>query len=525
MSCKKFLLVISILLLSFFVPDSSFSSEFYSDGDVVVVLKNSDSLQSSFFSASSEAEVTTIFSSLSEVSDNTFMLIHSVSKDPEELSKELLKDPDVIAASPNYKIYSSALYPDDTYLDACWGLVGANGINAPEAWEYSQGSSDVYVAVIDSGIDYENLDLAHAVDKNLSRNTINGSSYTTIDKYGHGTHIAGIIGAKGDNGAGIAGINWDVKLISVKALNDKGSGTVASVMSAVDYVISLINSGVNIRAVNMSFETYIKMTPNYNNLVAFPLWRVFKELDKLNQAVIVVAAGNYKEEIGEPSRYAHDIVPGAGCYVYPASFKGLNNMISVGALQSNGSLASFSNRGADMTAPGVNVLSTWLSGVRNVYYEDDGVSLKVMNGTSMAVPFISGSIALLASVSDDDVTAYQLKKALLRDISPSSAISASSEVSLKLDQALALYVPNRDNENIFPSTPPTSEYDNYNNSQSTQSESNTGSNGNESNNNNNNGNDDNDVSSGSSGCGTNLFAGFLLIILLPLLIDRICFHD
>ena len=126
-------------------------------------------------------------------------------------------------------------------------------INAPEAWDIATGSSDVYVAIIDAGIDDTNPDLTDNVATEYGTNTLNAGA-SARDDYGHGTHVAGIIGAKGNNGIGIAGINWNVKMISIKALNSSGDGSFQSVISAINYVVGLLNRGVNVRAVNMSME-------------------------------------------------------------------------------------------------------------------------------------------------------------------------------------------------------------------------------------------------------------------------------
>ena len=112
----------------------------------------------------------------------------------------------------------------------------------------------------------------------MSYRSVAGDESDALDDYGHGTHVAGTIGATGNNGIGIAGVNWNVRMIPVKALNSSGSGSIGTVISAVNYVTDLIEQGINIRAVNLSLETYIDVEPNHDNLVGFPLWRAFKAL-------------------------------------------------------------------------------------------------------------------------------------------------------------------------------------------------------------------------------------------------------
>ena len=399
----------------------------YVAGDVIVVLKPSasdsdskltasslgimgrESLRTASFAASSGAWVKEVYPAVSQAGNNVYALMHSETKSPEQLAHELLQNPEVLAASPNY-IFRAATIPNDTYITDCWGL---NFIDAPSAWNTSTGSKNVYVAVIDSGIDDTNPDLTANIATSYGTNTIGGSS--ARDDYGHGTHVAGIIGAVGNNNLGIAGVNWNVGLISVKALDKRGEGSFSQVIAGIDYVIDLIQSGVNIKAVNMSIETYLPMEPTYENLVQMPLWRAFKALDELNKAVIVVAAGNHSVAIGQPTtrteRSSGTIIFEKGYYVYPPSFQGLDNMISVSALSSDGKIASFSNTKADISAPGVSIASTWLQSAKT-YIQDDGISVRLVQGTSMAAPFVSGTAALLAEVYPSS-SAYQLKRAIL----------------------------------------------------------------------------------------------------------------
>ena len=417
---RKFMICTLMLLLAF----PAYAVD-YVPGDVLVVLKPSDpesrlsasslegmgaeALRTASFAAASGAWVKQTYPELSEAGGSVYALIHSEIKTPEELTSELLRNPEVLAASPNYTVHA-AIVPDDTHAGDCWGM---SYINAYSAWDITTGSNTVYVAVLDSGIDDTNPDLAENVATEYGANTISPSS-SARDDYGHGTHVAGTIGAVGNNGLGVAGINWNVGLISVKTLDSTGSGSFSDVINAINYVTGLIRQGVNIRAVNLSLETYIPYAPTHDNLVTFPLWRAFKELDSLNETVIVCAAGNYNAVVGQPTTTTKfengSIIYRPGYYVYPASFNGLDNMISVSALDSNGSAAYFTNTGADIYAPGVDILSTWLQS--DSKYVVDGVSLRLADGTSMAAPHVAGAAALLASVRQD-ATAYQLKRIIL----------------------------------------------------------------------------------------------------------------
>ena len=471
---KKLLLNILVFILIAIPPAYSFPNGEDTDGDVIVVLKptNKDenisasslnnfgleAFRTASFAAASGAWVRTTYPALSEASNSVYALLRTEKKSAQELTEELMKNPEVLAVCPNYKVYASII-PNDTYIqepDDRWGL---DYINAPLVWEKYQGSSDVYVAIIDSGFDFDNPDLA----ENIALDYSIGS----IDRLGHGTHVAGIIGAVGNNELGIAGVNWNVKLISIKALGDDGSGTIDGVIAAISEITRLITEEkLNIRAVNMSFETYLTMVPNHSNLVRFPLWRAFKELDNLNVAVMVTAAGNHGQTVGMPTTGRDGDIRLPGYYVYPASFEGLDNFLSVGALSMDRNLAYFSNKGADINAPGVEILSTWLqSAAKYVRSDDSNVSLKYESGTSMAAPYVSGAIALLASTAPE-MTAYQLKNVLLQSSSmASSADDDDNTVDsvLDLNAAVVYQEENRMNADVLPTSPVIdSGYNDYN---------------------------------------------------------------
>ena len=414
---KRFVLC-AVLILA--LGTSAFSAE-YVPGDVLVVLKPSESsgqVQASaervqIFAANAGTHVKKVYSSLSESGRGIYALLHSDGASADVMTQELLNDPQVLAASPNY-IVRAAVTPDDTYFDDLWGM---EYIKAPSAWDITTGSNNVYVAIIDSGVDDRNPDLTANVATEYGANTIYSNSDSARDDMGHGTHVAGTIGAVGNNDKGVAGVCWNVKIISVKALDDEGIGSFSNVIDAMDYVTGLIKQGVKIKAVNLSLETYIPVEPTHDNLVRMPLWRAFKELDELNKAVIVVAAGNHSTAIGQPTtrteRSGGSTIFSPGEYVYPPSFTGLDNMISVSALDTDGELAEFSNTRATMAAPGVKILSTYLqnSWLRTIL--SDGTSLTEMQGTSMAAPHVTGAAALIAS-ANENLTAWQIKQVLIR---------------------------------------------------------------------------------------------------------------
>ena len=424
-------ILLTLLILTLAIPAHASN---YVAGDVIVVLKSQNSdgkikassfssdgigtLRAASFAQTAGAMLTKTFPALSEAKNEIFAVIHSDDANPEELSRELLKNPDVIAASPNYIVRAASTTPNDTRYSDLWGM---DFINMPSAWDKETGNSSVYVAILDSGVDWTNPDLTENVASELGYNAIN-SSMSAIDRMGHGTHVAGTIGAVGNNNLGITGINWRVKMIPVKVLGDNGSGSVDNVISGMNYVASLLSQGYNIKALNLSLATYAKLQPTHDNLVKEPLWRAFKAIDDYNKAVIVVAAGNEAVTVGKPTTRNYyeggELMYTPGCYVYPASFTGLNNMLSVSASNRGGSIAIYSNTNADIIAPGGDysrdgslILSTWPQSSTNSI-TGEGVSLSGQQGTSMASPHVAGAAALLAA-HKPEMTAYQIKTCLL----------------------------------------------------------------------------------------------------------------
>lgn len=261
-------------------------------------------------------------------------------------------NPDVEYAEPNY-IVKAALVPNDAKFNQQWGLYNAgqtvNGvkgsagadIDAPDAWDITQGSAAVIVAVIDTGIDKNHPDLSGNVVPGY--NFIDGNNDTTYLN-GHGTHVSGILGAIGNNSIGVAGVNWSVKIMPLRVLDQNGEGTEADVMTAIAYAASN-----NARVVNMSFA-FTPQSPSDGQ----PLKETIASYPDI---LFVAAAGNENTN--------DDTTPS-----YPASFN-LSNIISVAASDQNDNLAVFSNYGptsVDVAAPGTNILSTIPSFITGVTY-------------------------------------------------------------------------------------------------------------------------------------------------------------
>lgn len=190
-------------------------------------------------------------------------------EDPRSTVERLKADPRVEYAQPNVRYETQITTPNDGY----WSKQPWMGwMSAPWAWDRTTGSAQVIVAVIDTGIDTAHADLAANIwanpkeiagnakddDGNGFVDDVKGWNFVkgTNDPYddnSHGTHCAGIIGAVGNNGAGIAGVNWTVRIIPMKVLNANGSGYTTDIVKAVDYVTALKLAGVDVTAVNCSF--------------------------------------------------------------------------------------------------------------------------------------------------------------------------------------------------------------------------------------------------------------------------------
>ena len=306
-----------------------------------------------------------------------------------EAVKLYQQHPDVLYAEPNY-IVKALVVPNDPSFGDLWGLhnIGqAGGTNdadtdAPEAWGITTGSSDVVVAVIDTGVDYNHQDLSENMFRNQADCNNNGvdddgngfvddcygvdtanDDSDPMDDHNHGTHVAGMIGAVGDNSVGVVGVNWDVSIMACKFLNASGSGSIGDAIDCLDYVKIMKDRGVNIVATSNSWGG-----GGFSQAL-------FDAIDAHRQRGIlfIAAAGNDSgDNDGEPH--------------YPSNYD-LPNVVSVAATTRNDALASFSNFGrrtVHLGAPGSAILST-----------TPGDTYSTFSGTSMATPHVAGVAALL----------------------------------------------------------------------------------------------------------------------------------
>lgn len=345
----------------------------------------------------------------------------------EEALSILAVDPNVEYAEPDYVYTTSALKPNDTNYNILWGLenTGQSGgtpdidIDAPEAWELATGTAQVVVGIIDTGIDYNHVDLALNMWRNtgeIAGNRIDddGNGFVDdvhgwnagsgngdpFDDNDHGTHVAGTIGAVGNNSAGVAGVNWTVKLMALKFLDADGSGYVSDAVECISYAIAMKNRGVNIRVLNASWGG-AGFSSTLRNAI-----------QSAGDAgmVFVAAAGNNGD--GSKSRGTdNDVSP-----LYPASYD-LSNIITVAAVDRRGEMAAFSNYGpasVDLAAPGVSIASTVPS---------NGYAL--FSGTSMATPHVSGVAALLLS-ANPTLSVEAMKTAIFQGVTPLAAVQGKT---------------------------------------------------------------------------------------------------
>ncbi len=324
---------------------------------------------------------------------------------------ELLTAKGLIAEYEPNGVLSAAILPNDPFFAEQWGLhnIGGGGgladadIDAPEAWDQTVGHSSVVVAVVDSGIDYRHRDLASNIWANpreIPGNGVDDDGNGFVDDFygydfangdgdpwddhGHGTHVAGIIGAVGSNAEGVAGVAWQVRLMPLKFLGAAGVGSVADAIRAINYATMMRSRyGVNIRAINASWGG-----SSYSGALETAI-RAAGEAGIL----FVTAAGNDSRN--------NDLHP-----QYPANYE-LPNVIAVAASDRYDRLASFSNFGQQkvhLVAPGVQILSTVPGG-----------GYQKLSGTSMAAPFVSGAVALAAAAAPG-ASASELRQAVFQGV-------------------------------------------------------------------------------------------------------------
>jgi subtilisin family serine protease len=335
-------------------------------------------------------------------------------------------------AEPDYVTHAAAT-PNDPSFGLQWPLEntgqtvnGGGGIRGDDedvlpAWDVTTGDPSVVVGEVDTGVDYLHPDLADNIWSNPGGiggcpvgthgyNVISGNCDPMDDdtKYwGHGTHVAGIIGAVGNNGTGVSGVNWRTTILPVKFLNSNGNGSTSQLIAALQWLISAKQAGVNVRIVNDSHS----QGPGYSQALA-------DEIDRLgaNNILFVTAAGNWGDNNDDPALTR-----------YPCGNENAN-LICVAASTPRDTLPKWSNYGAntvDLAAPGANIYSTLRGGTYGY-----------ISGTSMSAAEVSGAAALILASTDLSTTA--LKAEILDNVDPLASLSGKVRTGGRLDICQAM---------------------------------------------------------------------------------------
>ncbi|MBA4387851.1 MAG: hypothetical protein C0404_07710 [Verrucomicrobia bacterium] len=289
------------------------------------------------------------------------------------------------------------------------GLIGAD-IHATEAWDLARGSTGVLVAVIDTGVDYSHPDLAAHMDprgKNFFANTDD-----PMDDFFHGTHCAGTIGGIGNNGVGVAGVNWNVAMVGLKFMASDGSGYISDAVEAVYYATSI--------GVVLTSNSWGGGGPEQTLKDAIA--------DAGDHGILfVAAAGNSASD--------NDQTP-----TYPASY-GLSNIIAVAATDARDELAYFSCYGSNsvhLGAPGVSIYSTYPTYMTaEMTASGYATNYETISGTSMATPHVAGACALVKS-HVPGISAQDLKGVILETADPVPSLQGVTTTGARLNVRSAL---------------------------------------------------------------------------------------
>ena len=420
--------------------------ENFTDDTILVTLKNSPSLKDEYtIDDFSNLDLDNVINITSEplVKDDDYKITLSLklSNPSKETVVEYIRileeREDVYSAEPNYIGEFSSVLPNDPLISGQWAL---NSINLPNAWDAVTGSNSVKVGIVDSGIDRNHPDLINRVNQQLSKDCT-GSDNPWADGNYHGTHVAGIVGAQGNNSIGCVGVNWNIELVSLKVGNE--APTSEAVAQAITHAKA---SGIKILNLSLSVLETEAMTNAIN----------------LYDGIIICAAGN------------------SGTYNvgYPASLSN-SKIISVGSIESNNTISEFSCWGkVDVWAPGGNILSTiptdyclehdiiFADGTRLCEFSSSNIEIlndlvndgiytwdqiidnfeelftyspsyfivfpheetgyHYLNGTSMATPYVAGVAALLLSF-DSELDVQQIRNSLINGAESISVIMPNNE--------------------------------------------------------------------------------------------------
>ena len=369
--------------------------------------------------------------------------------DADQAIREYLSEPGVEYAEPNFIVHAFGTIPNDTFFGELWGMRntgqqgGAPGadISAPDAWALTTGSDSIVVAVLDSGVDYTHEDLAGNMWQNPGeygkkrRADDDGNGYSDdiygidvynndgnpLDDQGHGTHVAGTIGALGNNALGVAGVSWKVKILACKFLGSGGTGTVDGAIQCLEYVRGMKARGVNVVATNNSWGG-----SGYSQALS-------DAIDAQREILFIAAAGNSGADL--------DAAPS-----YPAGYS-LPNIIAVAATDRYDDKPSFSNYGkgtVHLAAPGADIVSLraattdmYGDGAHFIPAGDTSAKYYLASGTSMAAPHVTGVAALLKARTSSADWIF-IKNRILSGADPVSSLQGLSATGGRINAYRAL---------------------------------------------------------------------------------------
>ncbi|MDO9182698.1 MAG: S8 family peptidase [Bacteriovorax sp.] len=376
---------------------------------------------------------------IAQTSFGTFARLETKKGLTDKAFNQFASNPEIEYIEPNYIISLNKFtegeevsLPKDVNFKKQWGMKndGKNGtifssglagedINVLRAWSVTEGSRDIKIAVIDTGVDYTHPDLKNQIDVNLAElngkpgvdddgngyiDDIYGYDFANKDGdpqdgHGHGTHCAGVIGAI-HNDVGVAGVMANVKILPIKFLSDSGSGESIDAIAAIDYGIK---RGVNIMSNS---------------------WGGGEKEQSLEDAIKAAEAAGITFVAAAGNESANNDTTAS----YPANYE-VGNLISVGSYSSSGAKSGFSNYGlksVHVTAPGSNILSTYKRG-----------GYTTMSGTSMATPHIAGVVGLLLS-KEPNLTPAQIRERLVRTSLKTAKLENASLSGGRVDAYRAL---------------------------------------------------------------------------------------